>query len=163
MRRRDPHDDPAPVPARPRAAVPVPTLGQLLRQPYWTWLLCDACGHRVAVALVPFVIRWGPATRRPTCCASMRDAQSAAGARRHCSIRAGLTQRRAGSHFRWRRTFPYVNANPKKLCLAAAPRAAPACSRTPWRSGSLPPHAGRARPRWAGGMGGVKRITATFR
>jgi hypothetical protein len=37
----------------------VPTLGQLLHQPYWTWLRCDACGHRVAVALVPFVIRWG--------------------------------------------------------------------------------------------------------
>jgi hypothetical protein len=36
----------------------VPTLGQLLRQPYWLWL-CWGCGHRVAVALVPFVIRWG--------------------------------------------------------------------------------------------------------
>jgi hypothetical protein len=31
----------------------------LLHQPYWLWLRCDACGHRVAVALVPFVIRWG--------------------------------------------------------------------------------------------------------
>jgi DNA-directed RNA polymerase subunit RPC12/RpoP len=28
-------------------------------QPYWLWLRCDACGHRVAVALVPFVIRCG--------------------------------------------------------------------------------------------------------
>ena len=56
-RRRDPHDDPAS--ASPRQAVPpVPTLGQLLRQPYWCWLCCS-CGHRVAVALVPFVIRWG--------------------------------------------------------------------------------------------------------
>src|SRR5262249_14610017 len=56
--RRDPHDDPAP--ARPRPPAPaVPTLGQLLHAPYWTWLRCDACGHRVAVALVPFVIRWG--------------------------------------------------------------------------------------------------------
>ena len=27
--------------------------------PYWCWPRCDACGHRVAVALVPFVIRWG--------------------------------------------------------------------------------------------------------
>jgi hypothetical protein len=58
MRRRDPHDDPAPAGSRPRGAVPVPTLGQLLRAPYWTWLCCG-CGHRVAVALVPFVIRWG--------------------------------------------------------------------------------------------------------
>jgi hypothetical protein len=37
----------------------VPTLGQLLHAPYWLWLRCDACGHCVAVALVPFVIRWG--------------------------------------------------------------------------------------------------------
>jgi hypothetical protein len=28
---------------------------RLLRlKPYWLWLRCDACGHRVAVALVPF-------------------------------------------------------------------------------------------------------------
>jgi hypothetical protein len=32
--------------------------GQLLHAPYWMWLCCS-CGHRVAVALVPFVIRWG--------------------------------------------------------------------------------------------------------
>jgi hypothetical protein len=37
----------------------VPTLGQLLHQPYWLWLRWNACDHRVAVALVPFVIRWG--------------------------------------------------------------------------------------------------------
>src|SRR5215467_2386851 len=56
--RHDPHDDPAP--ARPRPPAPaLPTLGQLLHQPYWLWLRCDACGHHVAVALVPFVIRWG--------------------------------------------------------------------------------------------------------
>jgi hypothetical protein len=56
--RRDPHDDPAS--ARPRSSPPpVPTLGQLLHQPYWLWLRCDACDHRVAVALAPFVIRWG--------------------------------------------------------------------------------------------------------
>jgi hypothetical protein len=36
----------------------VPTLGALLQAPYWTWLCCS-CGHRVPVALVPFVIRWG--------------------------------------------------------------------------------------------------------
>ena len=58
MRRRDPHDDPAPARSRPRAGVPVPTLGQLLHAPYWVWLCCS-CDHRVAVALVPFVIRWG--------------------------------------------------------------------------------------------------------
>jgi hypothetical protein len=58
-RRRDPHDDLAP--ARPRPPPPaVPTLGQLLHQPYWWWLRCNACDHPVAVALVPFVIRWGP-------------------------------------------------------------------------------------------------------
>jgi len=28
-------------------------------KPYWLWLRCNACGHCVAVALVPFVIRWG--------------------------------------------------------------------------------------------------------
>jgi hypothetical protein len=37
----------------------VPTLGRLLHAPYWLWLRCDACNHRVAVALVPFIIRWG--------------------------------------------------------------------------------------------------------
>src|SRR5215510_5370997 len=72
-RRRYPPDDPAPARLRPRGAVPVPTLGQLLHQPYWLWLRCDACGHRVAVALVPFVIRWGAEAssdmlRRNLCC-----------------------------------------------------------------------------------------------
>src|SRR5262245_65651314 len=70
--RGDPHDDPAPARSRPRDAVPVPTLGQLLRPPYWTWLRCDACGHRVAVALIPFVIRWGRPRvigRSPPACA----------------------------------------------------------------------------------------------
>jgi hypothetical protein len=57
--RCDPHDDPAPAQPRMRGAVPVPTLGALLHQPYWLWLRCDACDHRVAAALVPFVIRWG--------------------------------------------------------------------------------------------------------
>jgi hypothetical protein len=57
-RRPDPHDDPAPARPQPHAP-PVPTLGQLLYQPYWFWLRCNACGHCVAVALVPFVIRWG--------------------------------------------------------------------------------------------------------
>jgi hypothetical protein len=40
-----------------REALPVPTLGALLHQPHWLRLYCDACGHRVAVALMPFVIR----------------------------------------------------------------------------------------------------------
>lgn len=42
----------------------VPTLGQLHRRPpRWVWLICDRyppCLHRAAVALAPFVIRWGP-------------------------------------------------------------------------------------------------------
>src|SRR5258707_9796210 len=76
--RRDPHDDPAP--ARPRPPAPaVPTLGALLHQPYWLWLRCNACGHRVAVALVPFVTRWGADTRRRTCCARMHGLRSAWG------------------------------------------------------------------------------------
>jgi len=33
QRRRDPHDDPAPARSRPRGAVPLPTFGQLVRQP----------------------------------------------------------------------------------------------------------------------------------
>jgi hypothetical protein len=41
------------VPFRCRRSV------NLLHQPYWLWLRCDACGHRVAVTLVPFIIRWG--------------------------------------------------------------------------------------------------------
>jgi hypothetical protein len=57
--RRDPHDDPAPAQSRPRGAVPEATVGALLHEPYWFWLRCDACGHCIAVALVPFVIRWG--------------------------------------------------------------------------------------------------------
>jgi len=50
-------------PSIPRVSSPptfglAPTLGALLHQPYWLWLHCS-CGHRVPVAIVPFVIRWG--------------------------------------------------------------------------------------------------------
>ena len=41
----------------------VPTLGQIQRPPGWVWLICDRyppCLHRKAVALAPFIIRWGP-------------------------------------------------------------------------------------------------------
>jgi hypothetical protein len=47
----------------------VPTLGELLRQPYWTWLRCNAGGHEVAVGY-------------------------AVDAARRCSTRRGLIQRR---------------------------------------------------------------------
>jgi hypothetical protein len=40
-------------------SISTPSLPLLLHQPYWLWLLCNSCGHRVAVALVPYVIRWG--------------------------------------------------------------------------------------------------------
>src|SRR5262249_44434461 len=56
--RHDPHDYPALIQPKPNAPV-IPTLGQLLRTPYWVWLCCG-CGHGVAVALVPLMIRWGP-------------------------------------------------------------------------------------------------------
>jgi hypothetical protein len=98
--RRDPHDDPAPV--RPRPPAPqVPTLGQLLHQPYWLWLRCDACGHRVAVALVPFVIRWGAdassdVLRTQARCTSADDMGRA------CSIQAGPTWLWGGRCFLWR-------------------------------------------------------------
>ena len=89
-RRRDPHDDPAP--ARSQQPAPaVPTLGALLRPPYWL-LLCCSCGHRVAVALVPYVIRWARRRRR-TCCAHMHGARSAVGGERRCSFPHGLIRR----------------------------------------------------------------------
>jgi hypothetical protein len=74
----------------PRGAVPVPTLGALLHQPYWLWLRCDACDHCVAVALVPFA---GAPIRRPTCCAVTHVARSADGVGRAFNIRAGVIRR----------------------------------------------------------------------
>lgn len=40
----------------------IPTLGQLHANTKWCWLCCREyrCGHRVPIALAPFVIRWGP-------------------------------------------------------------------------------------------------------
>src|SRR5688572_12960515 len=37
------------------------TLGELHRAPFWFWLYCRnyLCGHRAAVPLAPFIIRWG--------------------------------------------------------------------------------------------------------
>jgi len=64
-----------------------PALGALLQAPCWCWLCCP-CGHRVAVALVPFVIRWGPPTLRRICCArtllvrSAEDVGRAVGSKR---------------------------------------------------------------------------------
>ena len=44
----------------------VPSLGELQRSKNggWVWLCCEGmtCGRMVAVALAPFVIRWGPET-----------------------------------------------------------------------------------------------------
>lgn len=40
-----------------------PTLGELASMPpRWIWLSCNNinCSHKVATAIVPFVIRWGP-------------------------------------------------------------------------------------------------------
>jgi len=40
---------------------PRATLGQLQRgSSPWCWLCCEKCQHRTAIALAPFVIRWGP-------------------------------------------------------------------------------------------------------
>lgn len=39
------------------------TLGELHSEPFWLWLYCrnyHFCGHRSAVPLAPFIIRWGP-------------------------------------------------------------------------------------------------------
>jgi len=52
-----PRHDPIP----PRAAIR--TLGQLAaREPRWVRLWCNTpgCGHHAAIALVPFLLRWGP-------------------------------------------------------------------------------------------------------
>jgi hypothetical protein len=70
--------------------------------PYWFWLRCDAYGHNVAVALVPFVIRW-VLTRRPTCCAEMHGARRADDVGRACNIRAGLTRLWGGNRSLWQR------------------------------------------------------------
>lgn len=38
----------------------VPTLGEMRQSAPWLWLNCAAgCGHHRAVALTPFIIRWG--------------------------------------------------------------------------------------------------------
>jgi hypothetical protein len=42
---------------------PTLSLGQLQKtEPGWVWLYCLACNHSQAVAIAPFVIRWGPNT-----------------------------------------------------------------------------------------------------
>lgn len=54
-----------PEPGPHYGTVPVPTIGDLLasRTPNWAWAYCARmsphCGHRSAVALAPFAIRWG--------------------------------------------------------------------------------------------------------
>lgn len=54
----------APAPKRQIDPIPrLPTLGDLASMPpRWIWLCCGNinCTHKVAMAIVPFVIRWGP-------------------------------------------------------------------------------------------------------
>lgn len=40
----------------------ITTLGELHNPPGWLWLYCArlSCTHKRAVAIAPFVIRWGP-------------------------------------------------------------------------------------------------------
>jgi hypothetical protein len=79
----------------------VPTLRALLQQPYRLWLCCDVCGHRVAVALVSFIIRW-VSMRRRTCCARMHGARCVDDVGRAFNIRVGVTRKRGGRRFRGR-------------------------------------------------------------
>ena len=43
-----------------KTETPRPTLEQLRRGTPWCWIVCEHCMHRKPVALVPFIIRWGP-------------------------------------------------------------------------------------------------------
>ena len=47
-----------------RSLPPVPTLGQLHREPRWLWVHCAnwQCRHSAPMALAPLIIRWGPDT-----------------------------------------------------------------------------------------------------
>jgi hypothetical protein len=57
---------------------PRPTLGDLHSSSPWLWLWCERCQHHAPVAVVPFIIRWGPNASsdmlrqcaRCTCCGS---------------------------------------------------------------------------------------------
>ena len=44
-----------------RSLPPVPTLGELNREPHWLWVYCARwqCGHKAPTALAPLIIRWG--------------------------------------------------------------------------------------------------------
>ena len=44
-----------------RSLPPVPTLGELNREPHWLWVDCARwqCGHKAPIALAPLIIRWG--------------------------------------------------------------------------------------------------------
>jgi hypothetical protein len=66
------------------------------------WWLWGSCGHRVAVALVPFVIRWGADASSDV----LREQCTVRGVGRRCSIRRGRTRRRVGRCFRWRSGGP---------------------------------------------------------
>jgi hypothetical protein len=58
--KRNPLADPAPLRRpRSRAPRPVPTLGELHREPYWCWIYCERCAHGRQIALAPYIIRWG--------------------------------------------------------------------------------------------------------
>ena len=76
--RRDPHDDPPRRPYHGRPAGPIITLGisarDWRRKPplrltisekpdvCWWWVNCGnfKCAHRAAIAIAPYIIRWGP-------------------------------------------------------------------------------------------------------
>jgi len=119
MRRRDPHDDPAPARSRPRGAVPVPTLGALLRQPYWTWLAVAAVTASPSrLCRSPFV---GAPTHRPIRCADMRGARCVVDAERRCSPRVGAVMMSAGSRFRRPRRDYGTSQRVISAVLAARP------------------------------------------
>jgi hypothetical protein len=43
-----------------QAPGPRPTLAQLRERHSWLWVWCERCHHHAPMALVPFIIRWGP-------------------------------------------------------------------------------------------------------
>ncbi|MDO9411264.1 MAG: hypothetical protein Q7T81_01640 [Pseudolabrys sp.] len=65
--------EPIAAPAAKPRMLPRPTLGELVRKPpRWFWLSCDNCAHRAAIAIVPYIIRWGPDTSSDRLCKGAR-------------------------------------------------------------------------------------------
>jgi hypothetical protein len=61
----------------------------------WCWIKCTRCPHMRAVAIAPYIIRWGPDGWRDMLRRAARCTSAARGVS-NCNIQAGALGRRVG-------------------------------------------------------------------